>query len=176
MTHRRLFVVSLIASLSLMVILQAVDGPLRTAAAPQGIVSFELAGTAEQAAAIVQSWDILARMHAGLSLGLDYLFMLAYATAFMLACLWAATRWSAAWARWLGQALAWAMPVAAVADAIENAALWRTLHEPVAPWPALARSMALIKFGLLAAALLFVVLTLLGRGVSGLRRQAEGGG
>ncbi|NOZ48825.1 MAG: hypothetical protein GXP37_02100 [Chloroflexi bacterium] len=161
MKQRQLFVISLIATAGLMVVLQGIDVPLRTSAAPQGIVSFELAGSVATAQAIVQSWDASALAHAGFSLGLDYLFMLAYATTFMLACLWAQAQWRPGWGHRLGALLAAAMPVAALADAIENLALWRSLQVVAAPWPQIGRSMATIKFTLLAVALVYMLVSLI---------------
>ena len=48
--------VSLVAALALWLVLVALNQPLHTAAAPQGIVSLQLAGTAEQTHAILRSW------------------------------------------------------------------------------------------------------------------------
>ena len=70
--------------------LQAVDAPLKTPAAPQGIVSYEFAGTTTAAQRILDSWDAGAKVYAGFSLGLDYLYMPAYALTIGLACAWAA--------------------------------------------------------------------------------------
>ncbi len=162
--------ISIIVSIGLMVVLQTIDMPLRSPAAPQGIVSFELAGSLSRATAIVQSWDRRAMAYAGFSLGLDYLFMLAYATAFMLSCRWAAEQWQATGWRRLGMTLATLMPVAALADVIENISLWRTLQHLTEPWPHLARVMAVSKFSLLALGLLYVLVSLFMRV---LRRSAD---
>jgi hypothetical protein len=54
---------------------------LRTAAAPNGIVSYELAGNIKPAAEILASWDARAQLFAAFGLVLDYLFMTAYALA-----------------------------------------------------------------------------------------------
>ncbi len=53
----------------LTVALQAVNAPLKTPAAPQGIVSYEFAGTITAAQSILDSWDAGAKIHAGFSLG-----------------------------------------------------------------------------------------------------------
>jgi hypothetical protein len=62
----------------LMVVLNVVGIPLTTKAAPYGIISYELAGKVPRAAQILSSWDYDAQIHAAFSLGLDYVFLLAY--------------------------------------------------------------------------------------------------
>jgi len=154
------FVSALGLTLLLMAALQWLDAPLKTAAAPAGIVSFELAGTLPAAETILQSWDAHARLYAGVSLGLDYLFMPLYATAIGLGCVLAARGLHlASGAYKLGRLLAWGMLLAALADALENLALLRLLlaAEAMGPWPAVARLAALLKFALLAVGLLGAV-------------------
>ncbi len=119
---------------------QVVGRPLQTAAAPQGIVSYELAGDPATTQAILDSWGPNARVHAGFSLGLDTLFMPLYAATIALSCLWGAGAFRRR--RWplvaLGRPLAWGVWLAALCDVVENIALWRLLVGPVAvPWPLL---------------------------------------
>ena len=85
--RRTAFWILLPATIVLIVIMNGIGAPLITPAAPYGIISFEFAGTLENAQAILQSWDADAQLHAAFSLGLDYLFMLAYSTAIGLACI-----------------------------------------------------------------------------------------
>ncbi|NUQ39244.1 MAG: hypothetical protein HUU23_15975 [Caldilineales bacterium] len=153
----RLFWICLALTLAAMAVLQRVDAPLRTAAAPQGIVSFELAGDLPTAQAILASWDARTRIFAGFSLGFDYLFMPLYAASIALALAWAAAQWRGGWIARLGLGLAWGQVVAALCDAVENLALWRLLGGGGEPWPALAQSMALIKFGLIGLGLLYAL-------------------
>jgi hypothetical protein len=153
--------------------LGAVDGPLRTPAAPLGIVSFQLAGSVERADAVLASWDASARIAAGFSLGLDFLFLLVYPTCLAFGCLWAgralAERHVAAAA--LSVPIAWGQWIVAAADAAENVALLRVLqHGARAPWPALARGFALTKFGLLGVGLAYLAVGLLARFEIGGRR------
>ncbi len=145
------------------VTLQVVDAALKTPAAPQGIVSFELAGSPAQAAAILQSWDARAQLHAAFSLGFDYLFMLAYASAIALAALWV-SEGLAGWTGRLGVVMAWAMGLAGLADAAENALLWRILlNDAAESYPAWASRAATLKFGIIGLALLYVLAALLMR-------------
>ena len=141
-------------------VLQAVDAPLKTPAAPQGIVSYEFAGTTAAAQSILDSWDAGARVHAGFSLGLDYLYMPVYALTIGLACAWAA-RMLGVRGRWLGcvgRVLALGLGLAALLDALENYTLTTMLFSAAAdPWPAVARWCATGKFGLIVAGLVYAL-------------------
>jgi hypothetical protein len=144
--------------------------PLNTPEAPQGIVSFELARTAEAATAIVASWSQRAREAAMLTLGLDYLYLLAYPAWLSLVCQGIA-RSRTGTAAGLGMALAWAIWLAAPLDALENAALVRVLMDPTpGVWPAVAWACAVPKFALVFAALGFCIVA----GVPALLRRATG--
>jgi len=147
--RKSLFLISFTASLFLIVVLSLIGRPLITEVAIYGIVSFEFSGDAESAAAIIDSWDQAARLSAALSLGLDYMFILAYSTAISLACLWTAdvTRDYGWPLTHLGSVLAWGQWAAGILDAIENLGLILILIYGVGkPWPELASFTALIKF------------------------------
>ena len=148
----------------LTIALQAVDAPLKTPAAPQGIVSYELAGSTAAAQNILDSWDAGARTHAGFSLGLDYLYMPVYALTIGLACAWAA-RVSGGRRRWLGslgRVLAFGLGLAALLDAIENYALTTMLFSAAAdPWPSVALWCATGKFALIIAGLVYIAIGLI---------------
>jgi hypothetical protein len=159
--RRRAFVPLLLATLAVMTVMIVVDQPLRTAAAPKGVVSFEFAGDVATARAMLDSWDARAREFAGFSLGFDYVFMIAYSTTTALACLWAAGVWApvAPALAALGPGLAWGSWAAGLCDAVENAALTVLLLGQVAdPWPAIAWVFALVKFVLLYAAILYALM------------------
>jgi hypothetical protein len=122
------------------------------------IVDFELAGTVGKATDIITAWTPMERIHAGFSLGFDYLYMPIYSTTIALACVWAAsvTR-SGAW-KSIGLALAWGLWLAAVFDAIENLALVASLFgTPIDPYPQIAALCATLKFGLILIGLLYVI-------------------
>jgi hypothetical protein len=159
-TRKRLFVALLIWTLGLMAVMQVLNRPLLTEAAPSGIVSFELAGTPERAEQIVSAWaahygPVLchslasAPLYAAFSLGLDYLFMPSYAVAIALGILLAAGRHHGAFVS-LGAWLGWGAFAAALFDAIENIALWHELTGVVmSPWPQIAAVCAGMKFALI---------------------------
>jgi hypothetical protein len=149
--------------------LALIAAPLATPAAPQGIVSFELAGNAESAGRMLASWDEGQRIRAGITLGADYLFLLAYPLSLALACGLVAERLGGALTR-AGALLAWGQLVAAPLDGVENAALVQVLLGATGDaWPALARACALPKFALVALGLAYVAL---GGAASALRGRA----
>jgi len=142
-------------------VLQMIDGSLQTAAAPQGIVSYELAGNAIETGRILDSWDANARLHAAFSLGFDYLYMLAYTVTLALAALWLADA-RKDWIRSAGLVVAWGMGVAGLADALENYFLWQMLVSGPAETPAMmARWAALLKFALIILAVLYIIFVLI---------------
>jgi len=176
--QKRAFLGVLVLTLVLIGVMSGFDRPLRTAAAPQGIVSFELAGDGARAGEILASWDEGARVSAGLSLGMDYLFLLAYSLSIGLGCVLLAGLPvnSGTGLAVLAGPLAWAQIIAALLDAVENAALIRILQaagqaagqgaDP-SSWAALARGCAVPKFVLVLLGLVYLIAV-------GLRSVARG--
>ena len=168
----RLFAWSLAACGLLSGTLWWIDRPLRTMVIGlgplrlTGTLAFEFACDPETAGEIIACWRAEALTRARFALGLDYLFMVAYALVLSLACLWArymirpwSTRLSG-----LGTLLASAVWLAAGADALENAALLRQLlARPLSPWPEMAYCLASLKYSLLALAAVFIVVGLMAR-------------
>jgi hypothetical protein len=156
--RKPLFYVFFILTLLIFGIFRGLDQPLRTAAAPSGIVSFELAQEPVTAQSIIISWDPNARLFAAFGLGLDYLFMPAYALALSLGILLmmnGRTGWVLQLSAWMG----WGIFAAAVLDAVENYALLKELTGAViSPYPEIAALCAAIKFALLVVGLLTVII------------------
>ena len=146
----------------------------RTAKGPRyDIVSFELAGTPERSGEIVDAW----RAHgvvpfAKWNTWLDYLFLLCYPNLAALGIAAFLSRpMSNAW-RSLGRGLAWSQWLVLVCDATENVALLRILYgTATTPWPQMALVCATIKFGFLAAALAYLLLTFIRTYPTLLRRR-----
>ena len=144
----------------LMIVFGISSAPLTTEAAPYGVVSFELAGTVEQAHQILDRWNAEAQLRAAFGLGLDYLFMVAYASTIAFGCGMAARMlkdngWPLA--RW-GNLLSWAVILAAFLDVLENIALTSILFGSVAsPWPEIARWCAIPKFVLVFLGIVYVI-------------------
>ena len=148
--RKPLFFTFLILTLTLFAIFQVLDQELRTDAAPNGIVSFELAGYPETARAITASWKHMRLWRsAAASLGIDYVFMPIYALALAFGSLLAMRRHEG-WIRSLGAVAAYAGLAAATFDAVENYALLRVLlGEVQSSYPAIAAFCAILKFGLI---------------------------
>jgi hypothetical protein len=137
------------------------DRPLRTAAAPRGIISFELAGSYAAARNIIESWKPAGRRNAALSLWLDYGFLIAYALVLALLCGYVAASWPGRYRgiRRTGRRLARAQWVAALLDAFENVILQQILAGATAAiLPQMARWAALAKFTLIACGGVYIVL------------------
>jgi len=146
-------------TLTLSIVMSVIGKPLTTTAAPSGIVSYELAGSASLARQIIESWNETALRHAAFNLGIDFLYLVVYSTTIGLACVWVteasrARKWPLAG---IGAPLAWGMWLAALLDAIENVGLTVMLLNAVSePWPLIAQWCAIGKFTLLVVGLIYV--------------------
>ncbi len=155
--HKRAFFAALVTTLIAFLAMSPINAPLKTEAAPNGIVSWELARTLDRSLEMLASWDELTRLHAALGLGFDYVFMLAYGAALALGCGLIA-RGQRGWRRQLGVGLAWGALLAVALDAVENYALIRLLFGARRElWAELAFGCAAPKFALAAAGLLYVI-------------------
>ncbi|MEC7377160.1 MAG: hypothetical protein VX421_06075 [Pseudomonadota bacterium] len=130
----------------LLLALLLINQPLQTASAPQGIVSFQLAGSADHAEAILASWQTDGMGWARISLWVDFLFIPAY----MLALIHLTRhftrdrpgireRMSARWVRAL-------FTTAGLSDVTENVLLLNNLNPPTDAVTLSATLFALIKF------------------------------
>lgn len=158
--QKSVFITLLILTLIVMTSLQIIGGPLVTDAAPQGIVSYELAGDFPTARSMLDSWGTMGQVYAGLSLGLDFLFLFAYAGSIGLGCVLAARKLApqGGLVYRAGVWLAWGLLAAAFLDYLENYALIRTLlGSDWALWPVLARWCAIPKFVLVGIGLFYVM-------------------
>ena len=158
--QKRLFIALLVLTLVVMISLQVLGGPLETEVAPMGILSFEFAGKLSKAQEMVASWGPKGQVYAGLNLGLDYLFLVAYAGSIGLGCVLVARALSERVEKLapVGVFLAWAQIAAALLDCVENYALVRVLLGSERElWPALARWCASPKFLLVAVGLVYVL-------------------
>ncbi len=132
------------------------DRALVTNAAPNGIVSFELARSLERSGAILQSWSQHAKSIAMLVQGIDYLYLLVYPAWFSLASDYLGKRIGGSWQR-SAFLTSWLVLLAIPLDAIENFALiQQLLYGPTRLHAGLAWWCAVPKFALVALAGAFV--------------------
>lgn len=149
--------------------LSSMGQSLITPEAPYGIVSYELAGTADRSDEIIRSWSVSAQAWAMLSLGLDYLYLLVYPAWFSLAAVRIGKRIGPVWQRY-ALAVSWAVLAAAPLDAVENYALIQQLMQgPSIFYAQLAWWCAVPKFGLVLIAAVFLLLAWSASVVSRLR-------
>jgi hypothetical protein len=151
--------VLLLFTILVMVLLNITGQPLISDLAPKGIISYELAGNEETAQKILASWDDLAKIYAGFNLGFDYLFFILYSTTIAFAIIWLIDLLKMRRnVKRLALLLATSLSVAALLDAVENAALFTMLVNGVtSPWPQISFVCATIKFGLVILGLAFVL-------------------
>jgi hypothetical protein len=151
---------TLIAFLSMRPFLE----PLITPEAPSGIISFELAKTLEQSQAMLSSWNTNAKINAGLSFGIDFLFLFFYSFLFALICFSVAKKYknNIKWFYKLGIYIAFLQFAAAIFDAIENIALIKLLlgsnndiHSSIAYY------FASVKFAIIAIGIIYIVIGLI---------------
>lgn len=136
----------LVVTATLLIALLAINQPLQTGSAPQGIVSFQLAATADHSMAILRSWRGDAMFWAHLSLWLDFLLIPAYViTLLMVTNLIMRDRPGVRErnvARWV-RAL---FVTAGASDGLENILLLNNLNPPTDTISLSATICALIKF------------------------------
>lgn len=179
-----LFFAFLLLTVILFAVFRILDQPLRTDAAPNGIVSFELARTPQQARTIVDVWDgrttiytegensnaittppgepfvynELPIIYAAFGLGIDYLFMPAYSLALAFGILLAMQKHTG-WIKSMGAVAGYGVFAAALFDAVENLALLQVLSGAYeSSYPAIAAFCASIKFGLLIFGLVVAII------------------
>ncbi len=155
--RRSVFLALLAWTILLTILSQLINSPLRTSAAPTGIVSFELARTSATAKYIITSWDKGDQLFAAFGLGLDYLYMVSYAFTISLACLLSADRmkgWFARFGIWLG----WGVVLAALLDGVENVGLMYSLVGYAGElWPMVSFWCATIKFAFIILGVLYAL-------------------
>ena len=159
-TQKQVLVVLCILTLVVMAGLRFLDGPLKTEAAPAGILSFEFSGNLAVAKSMLASWGPKGAVFAGLSLGLDFLFLFLYAGVMGLGCVLAARSLPARLKTFslLGTPIAWGQLGAALLDSVENVSLIQLLLGAESEiLPVLAFWCAMAKFSLVAVGLVYIL-------------------
>lgn len=150
---------SLVAAAAMLVFMLVINQPLHSEPAPQGIISLQFAGTADQSAAILNSWGERLLPWAVASLVFDYGFIAVYLAALVLLTSHLTRdrpgireQTTARWVKTL-------FIVAALADVVENGLLLGNLRQPTDMLSLSATLCALIKFtGLVTGAAGLVII------------------
>ena len=154
----RLFLATLVPTIVLVFVMRSLGAPLVNSVAPAGIISYELAADYASSTAILESWSFLDRIYAGISLGVDFLFLFFYSVCIGTGCALGARKLEGIPAN-LGRMIAWGALAAGILDMIENISLVRLLNGSGTEWlPALATVAAIGKFALVITGLLFIVI------------------
>lgn len=155
-----IFLFMVLFTILVMVALQIFGGPLVTGKAPLGIVSYEFAGDLSTARRMIESWDPVVKIYAGLNLGLDFLFLVSYSFAISLGCFLVSRAFvtRSGFVYNFGAVIAWAQFAAAILDAIENYALIKVLlGASNTVLPALAKWCAIPKFVIVGVGLVYIL-------------------
>jgi hypothetical protein len=136
----------LVATLVLLAALVMINQPLKTGSAHQGIVSYQLAGSAEQALAIVQSWGDEGLQWARLSLWTDFLFIPVYCLTLILLTRHCTLDRPGVRERTTARWILTLFIVAGLADVTENVLLLNNLEAPTDAVSSAAAISALAKF------------------------------
>jgi hypothetical protein len=136
----------LLASLTLFIALLLINEPLQTSAAPKGIVSFQMAGTLDQASEILASWDSDAVASARTSLWLDFAFAGVYVLTLLLLTKHLSRDRPGRRARAVSRWVRGLFIAAGTFDVAENILLLNNLDSPNATMSLAAALCALAKF------------------------------
>jgi hypothetical protein len=159
-SRKRALIAATVVSLAIGAVLLALDMRMMDTGGP-GIIGFELAGTEDRAAEILADWGSRGIDAAKASLWIDYAYILAYGTFFVLASL--ATRDLAerrGWTRMaaLGIAVVTFGAAAAAFDAIEDVGLLLAVNQHGgAVAPRLGQVCAIAKFTLSAVTIAYLI-------------------
>jgi len=144
----------------MVVIMRFFDAPLKNEISPQGIVSFELAKDVDVSAAIIDSWDTIARTSANRSMAFDFLFLIVYGLFIGLMIHKLNRVWIKSGFHTFGIVLIYLVFLASLFDIIENVALLLLLSGNLEQiWSSTAYYFAMMKFIILAIALVFIIIS-----------------
>ena len=151
MSRRRAFWIFGLGQVALLPVMLGLERRMQRSGGP-GIIPFELAGTPEGSARIMEKWGDEGRAAARMSLVLDYPYLVTYTGLQVAGCAAASDALRRAGARRLAAAGRFVGPAQLAAgafDAVENTALLAILGGRDGRLPAVARAAATAKFALL---------------------------
>jgi hypothetical protein len=159
MTNIRIILFLLTGTLFFFLVLRFQGKQIQTSASPAGIVSFELAGTAQETTQMLDAWKQASAMGSvRMNILIDFLFIPFYALLFYTLCGSISVRHHGKAAS-LGVLLAFFSLIAALFDILENLLMLAATYGYYNDTTALLTAFfAAAKFSLLALSLLYVVL------------------
>lgn len=146
-----------------MIALRIIDQWLTTPESPTGMIGFELAKDIHITRIMMDSWGEKGRIMAGLSLGIDFLYIVAYSL-FLGLSAFAIGKKLEGRSKLLsrpGYRLSWLMLLAGIFDAIENYSLIEILSgNDYQRWATAAYYFSTTKFAIVIITLLYIILGL----------------
>jgi len=157
-SEKKLIIVLFVLVVVMIIIMRFFDAPLKNETSPQGIVSFELAEDVNKSAAILESWDSVARSSAHWSMTFDFLFLIVYGLFIGLLIHKLNRVWDETSFHLFGIALIYLVFFASFFDVIENVSLILLLRGNLEQvWSSTAYYFAVSKFIILVIAFLFII-------------------
>jgi len=158
--EKRLIIILVVLLIILVILMQNLNFSLKNEVSPSGIVSFELAKDLVKSEAILNSWDILSKTSAGMSLGFDFLFLIVYSLFISLLIHKLNVRlWKHSKIYNIGIIFIWFVIFAGFFDSIENIALINLLLGDLKQiWSSIAYYFAISKFSLLTFGILYIII------------------
>ena len=158
--RQRALVVLVVLSVAIAAVVARLGAGLFVPAVPSGIISFELAGNAAAATAMLRAWGPALSEAARIQTWVDFAYLAVYAPTLALAAGLAVGPWAkrSASLSGLGVLLSWGALAAGLLDVIENAAMLRMLTDaPSDALALLARICAIGKFTLILATVTYAL-------------------
>jgi len=159
-TERKLSWILFVFVIMMVIVMRFFDAPLKNEISPQGIVSFELAKDLNRSTEIIRSWNAVATRSANLSMAFDFLFLIVYGMFIGLMVHKLNRIWIKSGFHMVGIVLIYLVFLASFFDIIENIALLLLLNgNLIQIWSSTAYYFAMLKFIILAIALVFIVIS-----------------
>jgi len=160
MEKKKLLIISIVLFILSSIAMGVVDSYIQNETTPYGIVSFEFIKSIEASNAALQAWGEKGKITAGISLGLDYLYIVVYTSMMCLALSLTSEKVSIL-SPHLGKMVlitAYLAPLIGLFDAIENYGLIHLLLGSTNQvWPLVAYYFAVGKFSGVMIVLILVV-------------------
>ena len=158
--NKRITILLLITVLINIIVLLIFDTPLKNEICKNGIVSFELAKDLDQTVKILESWDTNAKINVSLSLGFDFLFLLAYSSFIAVLIFNINNRlWENKAFHKIGNLLIALIFIAAFFDIIENSALIKLLLGDLEQiWSSIAYYFGVLKFAIVLICIIYLLI------------------
>jgi small-conductance mechanosensitive channel len=174
MNLRTLLILSAICTPVMIAIMVIHGAPLKIAdVTPNGIIDLELAGTPHRALEIYQAWSPELLRTALKNTYIDFLFLVSYGSLLCCLCLTVSRWYTSSW-RAAGKWISLAMIVAAFFDAFENILMIKTLNGSMGKELIASTFMfSSVKFLLVAIGILYILLSLIGRGLKTKQVQVQ---